>query len=128
MGAFIDYDFYRNEYGGQSIALLDFDFVARRASYEVNSLTFDRAEAIINSGTNTHLIDRIKMATCAVAEEMNRNAVNLAVSLGIESESVGDHSVKYTSPGQLRDQESRAVYAIVETYLGLTGLMFRGVA
>ncbi|HPL81168.1 MAG TPA: hypothetical protein PLU23_01575 [Anaerolineaceae bacterium] len=128
MDAFIELDYYQSAYGGSSIASIDFDFVARRASYEVNSLTFDRAEAIINSGTNTHLIDRIKMATCAVAEELNRNAARVSATLGIDSESVGDHSVKYTSVGQLREHESLEVYAIVEQYLGLTGLMYRGVA
>lgn len=128
MDAFIEYDFYRNEYGGSSIASVDFDFVARRASYEVNSLTFDRAEAIINLGTNTHLIDRIKMATCAVAEELNHNAARVSAPLGIDSESIGDHSVKYTSASQLKEQEACAVYEAVEQYLGLTGLMYRGVA
>ena len=128
MDAFIEFDYYQSAYGGSSIASVDFDFVARRASYEVNALTFDRAEAIINSGTNTHLIDRIKMATCAVAEELNRNLVKVNAAFGIDSESVGDHSVKYTSVGQLREHESLAVCAIVEQYLGLTGLMYRGVA
>lgn len=128
MGAFIEYDFYRNEYGGQSIAPIDFEFVARRASYEVNSLTFDRAEAIVSAGTNERLIEKIKIATCEVAEEMNNNAVRVSNTLGIDSESVGDHSVKYTSVNELKERETKSVRAIVEKHLGITGLMYRGVA
>ena len=125
MDAFIDYPYYINN-GGSSISASELDRFATRASYQVNFLTLNRAEAIITAGTNLPLIDRIKRATMAVADVMKECSVSQA-NLGIQSEKVGDHSVQYRGSEELRSHEAQAVQSAVEIYLGHTGLMYPGV-
>ena len=50
MDAFIDYLYYTGN-GGTSISASEFDGYATRASYQVDHLTLERAEAIITAGT-----------------------------------------------------------------------------
>lgn len=125
MDAFIDYLYYVNN-GGSSILESEFDRYALRASFQVDLLTFKRAEAIITAGTNLPLIDRIKRATMAVADVMKEYSVSQA-NLGIQSEKVGDHSVQYRGDDELRSCETQAISSVVEIYLGHTGLMYPGV-
>jgi len=125
MDAFIDYLYYLNN-GGSSISESEFDRYAVRASYQVNFLTFNRAEAIITADTNLSLIDRIKRATVAVADVMKSYSVSEGGAL-IQSEKVGDHSVQYRSGDELRSQETQAVSSVVEMYLSHTGLLYPGV-
>jgi len=125
MDAFIDYLYYTGN-GGTSIPESEFNRYAIRASYQVDYLTFKRAEAIITAGTNLPLIDRIKRATMAVADVMKECSVSQA-NLGIQSEKVGDHSVQYRGSEELRSHEAQAVQSAVEMYLGHTGLMYPGV-
>jgi hypothetical protein len=125
MDAFIDYLYYTGN-GGTSISESDFDRYATRASYQVDYLTFKRAEAIITAGTNLPFIDRIKRATMAVADVMKECSASQA-NLGVQSEKVGDHSVQYRGSEELRSHEAQAVQSAVEMYLGHTGLMYPGV-
>lgn len=125
MDAFIDYLYYTGN-GGTSISASEFDGYATRASYQVDHLTLERAEAIITAGTNLPFIDRIKRATMAVADVMKECSVSQA-NLGIQSEKVGDHSVQYRGSEELRSHEAQAVQSAVEIYLGHTGLMYPGV-
>lgn len=129
MDAFADYTFYTGTYGGSSIPEAAFDALALRASYEVERQTLERASATIKAGTSLQLIEKIKMATCAVAEQLNAFAATaLSGSAGVASEKVGDHSVTYLTYTQSKEQENQALSDTVERYLGLTGLMFRGIA
>ena len=129
MDAFADYTFCTGTYGGTSIPASTFAALALRASYEVDRQTLERASATIKAGTSLSLIEKIKMATCAVAEQLNSfAAASLTDGTGIASERVGDHSVTYLSGNDRRDQEADAITDTVERYLGLTGLMFRGIA
>lgn len=125
MDAFIDYLYYVNN-GGSSIPASEFDGYARRASYQVDHLTFERAEAVITADTNLSLIDRIKRATMAAADVMKECSVS-QVHSGINSEKVGDHSVQYRDSNELRSNEAQSVQSAVEMYLGHTGLMYPGV-
>ena len=125
MDAFIDYLYYINN-GGSSIPESDFDRYATRASYQVNFLALNRAEAVITAGTNLPLIERIKQATVAVANVMKEHSVS-QVNLGIQSEKVGDHSVQYRGSEDLRSHEAAAVQSSVEMYLAHTGIMYPGV-
>ena len=125
MDAFIDYPYYINN-GGSSIPTSEFDQFALRASFQVNYLTLNRAEAVITTGTNSALIERIKRATMAVADVMKECSVSQA-NLGVQSEKVGDHSVQYRGSEELRSHETQAISSVVEMYLGHTGLMYPGV-
>lgn len=128
MNAYANYDYYVTNFGGTSISAAMFGTLAKRASYEIERLTLNRAGAVITENTNEALIDRIQMATCAIAEVLNGFAAAGLQPAGIESESVGDYSVKYTSADVAKAREAAAIQAVAEQYLALTGLMFIGVA
>lgn len=123
--AYVTYTYYHDTYLGTAIAQADFNRLALRASAVVDQLTLHRAEAIVTAAEDTGTIDDIKMATCALAEEMQTQERDGNVD-GIASESVGSNSISYTETSikqlSLDDRLSRAA----RLYLSDTGLMFRG--
>lgn len=121
MAVYADYTFYTDTYLGAAIAAADFDALALRASAVIDRLTFDRAAAVVDAGTDADLVERIGLATCAVADALQAQA---GTTDGITAERVGSHSVTYASPtAHVRTQQAAAA-----TYLGGTGLLYRGFA
>ncbi len=113
--AYTDYAFYTGTYRGNAIAQADFPRLAMRASEVIDQMTFSRAAA----ETDTANVDKIKLATCALAEQLQ----TLEASGGVvSSESVGGYSVSYLS--QL--SEDARLKRIAKRYLASTGLMFAG--
>lgn len=123
MTVYIDYTYYTDTYLGTAIAEADFAQLALRASAVIDQITFNRAGAVITAATDTDKITQIKMATCAVAEELQTQSGEAANGV-IHSESVGRHSVTYAQ-GSVQSKRMRQVEA-AQLYLGNTGLMFRG--
>jgi hypothetical protein len=111
---YVDVEYYTATYLGNAIAQADFPRLALRASEKIDELTFGRA------ATDTTNTDAIQMATCAVAEEIQKLD---AAGGAVQSERQGNYSVTYLS--QL-SEDARLLKA-AKTYLGSTGLMFRGV-
>src|SRR5574341_1473440 len=91
MAAYADYTYYTNTFLGTAIASSNFLRLATLASSMIDAMTFDRAAV----ETDTAKIDKIKMATCAVAEEIQAIETEGGVT-GIQSESVGNTSVAYS--------------------------------
>lgn len=119
MAAYVDFNFYSGVYLGTAIAQADFPRLALRASEIVDELTFSQVAAIVTAGTDTALIAKIKMATCAVADEI----FSAEASGGsIASERVGGLSVTYHNP---RTAEKRYQLA-VKRYLWDDELMYGG--
>lgn len=125
MATYVDFAYYSTTYGGKAIASTDFTALAKRASAAIDLLTMDRAAAYMAIAVPTPeeaaIIDKIKMATCAVMDEQD----NFSQAGGIvASESVGSHSVTYanTTNQSLSKRLSGAAYP----FLAHTGLMFRG--
>lgn len=119
MAAYVDYPYYSGTYLGASIAQADFPRLALRASEIIDGLTFGQVAAIVTAGTDTALIAKIKMATCAVADELSSAEASGGT---IESERVGGHSVTYRNP---RAVEKRYQLA-VKRYLWDDELMYGG--
>lgn len=124
--AYVTYTYYTTTYLGSAIASADFPRLALRASAYIDQVTFNRTAAIVAAGTDTATIDSIKMATCAVAEEVQRQEAS--PDDAIQSESVGANSVTYaaTSAKLMTNEAKREKEAAV--YLSGTGLMFKGFA
>lgn len=123
MAAYVDFQFYEKEYGGVAIPEINFDVYARRASVMVSYLAFNRTNEIIEKDEDADLVEAIKFATCAVAEEM------LEIDSSpqqIRREQVGSHSVSYaqTSHQMLPNQQRYLLAA--KQYLVRTGLLYRG--
>ena len=123
MASYVDFTYYSATYLGTAIVSADFARLALRASATIDNLTFERAAA----ETDVARIDKIKMATCAVAEELQRQD-QAGGADGIQSESVGVNSVTYSanSSKQLTNETRQSKAA--KLYLSSTGLMFRGFA
>ena len=119
MAAYADFAYYTGVYLGAAIAQVDFPRLALKASRFLDALSKDSLAAIVTAGTDTATIDKIKMATCAVAE-----AYQVTEQGGqIASERVGNHSVTYNTAGQPRAN----ILDAARLYLGRTGLLYQGV-
>ena len=129
MAAYVDYTFYSEQFGGSLIPSAEFLPFAVKAGAFIDYVTFDRVASLMSltspSPKEAALIFRIKMAVCSVAEQQKK----LSESGGglISSESVGSHSVSYTSASTDRKvREADMTYA-ASMYLAHTGLMYRGI-
>lgn len=129
MAAFIDYTYYIGTFKGELIPDDLFDRFALRATEEVDYHTFELASETITADSDDALIDKIRMATCAVAEElyvMDTQASGVPGS--VSSERVGDYSVNYaTSSDSVLPRSSKALNAM-RRYLASSGLLYRGLA
>lgn len=125
MAVYVDFTFYLDEYHGTAISIDEFDRYALLASAKVDQLTFDRSAPVITDGTDTDLVAKIQLATCAVADELKRQS-EIGVNGKIKSESVGQHSVTYVDDVSNRNP-TRLINA-AKVFLGSTGLMFPGFA
>ena len=126
MAAYADLTFYKNTFLGVAIADADFPRLALRASAMIDQQTFDRASDVITAGIDLDLIEKIKFATCALAEEMQDIDLSGGVA-GIKSESVGSHSVTYADGASVTFTTDERIQNVARIYLGNTGLMYRGV-
>ncbi len=125
--AYATYAYYTDTFLGTAIASADFARLALRASAVIDQITFNRAGPVVTAGTETDTIDLIKMATCAVAEEYQ--AIEDSGSAdGIQSESVGSHSVTYAENSKQRRTATARLAEAAKLYLGSTELMYRGFA
>lgn len=110
MEAYADYTFYKKDYKGASIPESAFDRLALEASFFIDYITLDRIEEPV--------IDKVKLATCAVAEVIKQHEKND----GKSSETVGKHSVTYNTKGTV----DRRKISAATVYLANTGLLYRG--
>ena len=118
--AYATYTYYTTAYLGTAIVSADFNALALCASAVLDQLTFGRAalETVVAT------VDSLKMACCAVAEELQNQEESSGG--GIQSESIGANSVSYVkgAAATLTDKEKQSRAASV--YLGSTGLMYKG--
>ena len=115
-----DYEFYLHTYRGTAIEAENFVRLATRASAYIDQVTYNRAGPVIEDATDEETIEKIELATCAVADEL----YSLEASNGvITSESLGRHSVTYAKP---KSEQARLLGA-ARTHLWSTDLMYRGI-
>lgn len=126
----VDYDYYSDAYGGSSIPKPSFDKYSINASSKVNHYTSNRInESILN--------DNIKNTICELADVLYRQDLLIEKTENdikeISSETVGPHSVSYTSKSNVQVQRimsteelDKKCYSICYEKLANTGLMFRG--
>ncbi len=113
--AYAGYNYYTSVYMGDTVPSNAFPKVAQRASDYINYVTQGKS----TTGITGPYEENIKMATCAVAE-------NIYSAEGqtdhIVSESVGGHSITYDKAIQ-----DKTKYQSVKMYLASTGLLYAGV-
>ncbi|MEO1815331.1 MAG: hypothetical protein ABGU93_07080 [Acetobacterium sp.] len=107
----IDYTYYTETYGGKLVKNEDFIRLSSKATAYVNMIAQGRI------GSN--VTDPIKMAICAVMDEM----YNQEKGLEIASESSGKESRSYVASGKSNNQK---LYEEAKPWLVNTGLLYRG--
>ena len=127
MTAYVDYAYYHNTFLGTAIASGDFAQAALRASAVMDSITFDRTDAIVTANTDLATIELIKQATCAVAEQWQAIVASGGVD-GISQETVGAHTVIYNSKAASQLSANQKYVQAAQPYLASTGLLFPGFA
>lgn len=125
MTVYVDFEFYTDMYLGTSISESAFPQTAMRASKVIDQLTFGRAEAIITAAEDDDMIEAIQMATCAVADEIQRqNSADGGKELA--SERVGNFSQTYVVNKDMQKTNFDKQSDSARLYLWNTGLMYRG--
>lgn len=112
---YADYTYYSGTYKG-TMPEEDFNRLSRQASAYIDQVTFGRA-----AGSHSLPIEtRIKDACCAVSDIMLKKEQGGELT----SQSVGSWSKSFASSGKTLDQQQ---YDAAVMYLGITGLLYRGV-
>lgn len=117
--AYADYQYYTDEYLGTKLTEKDFPKYAKRASAEMNHVTFGRLEKLEES----QITDAIKDCMCDVAERML--CFETSAGAEIASENNDGYSVSYRDVSEI-DKQKHEIYGTIRTYLAVTGLMYRG--
>ena len=127
MAVYAEFSFYTDTYLGNAITEADFPRLALRASMVIDRLTFQRTAAVIEADTESDLINAIQMATCAVAEEIQKNENREAGETGvIASEKQGQYTVTYVEADDARQTADARIRKAARLYLAHTPLMFAG--
>lgn len=122
--AYVDYNYYVNYFHGVAITADDFPRMANVASAHVDVITFSRAAPVVSAGENAVLIDKIKMATCAVADVAM--AIESGAADGVVQESQGRYSVTFGANSSHAQTHAQRIVSAASVYLANTGLMFAG--
>ena len=120
--SYADFEYYTDTYKGSTILERDFPRLASRASSFLDYYTQGRSK--LNPD-----LDALKMACCAIAEQMVLFDAPSSGSAGVKSESVGSYSVTYQTAEEKASGVSFAnkIYAsIARMYLSGTNLLYRG--
>lgn len=114
--SYADFSYYHDTFCGE-MAEEDFKRLSRQASAYLDSISFDRIQAV----TDEVIMAKVKDACCAVADAylLNEN--------GIVSQETNDGiSVTYTRGASNTLTDEQRLYQAALLYLGSTGLMYRG--
>lgn len=111
-----EYEFYKGTYHGDKIGEAEWPALSRDAAACLEELTLGRTAGDLAP----ELLERCRMAMCAVAEEL-RDQREHAGGI-IASESVGSWSRTYTQTGSPAQKQ----WAAARRWLVNTGLMYRG--
>ena len=117
MTTYADYAYYTDTYKGAVIDAASFDLYARKATQKIKLYTFNRI-------ADDNIPDEAKMCCCELAEVIFK--AEQEDTKGIASEKVGEHSVAYVSAEARENLMHISTRNIVNTWLAMTGLLYRG--
>lgn len=131
--AYADYEFYKNEYYGDTIAESDFPKWADRASRQIDVFTFKR---LLSAYPEDEYTDKqIKLCMCDLAEKMMETDKYLKASAlnedghaaTVKSVSAGSESITYATgetvyASVIKDERSRTAFYRVTLTEYLNGL------
>lgn len=115
------YEYYTENYGGTALTESEFPKYAKRASAEIDHVTFGR----ISNMTEEEIPEAVRDAMCDVAERLHH--YETAEGSTVASENNDGYSISYRDTGTI-DTQKHEIWSTIRTYLAVTGLMFRGVS
>ncbi len=124
MTVYADFGFYCDTFHGSAINEEDFPRLVLRASAVIDQRTFGWAERVFNTEQPANTVLAIRMAACAVADEIKGYEAS-GEQDGITSERVGNHSVTYGEKSKMTKTIDEKMADAVELYLANTGLLCR---
>lgn len=136
---YVDYEYYTNEYNGTLVSSELFESYELRARSIMNNHT-RKIDKTIELLDNPLVSDNIKLCMCELIDNLFRTdelikkstQADMSFALGITSESVKDHSVSFDSKSlksnEIKAQSQNENYNLMNNYLGITGLLNRGLS
>lgn len=122
--AYVTWDYYKNTFhGGQTPQIAESEF----PKYEAQSQLYIDNATLNKSKTYVEINNELKDCTCAIMDKYKAfdSEDQYKRAVGLTSEKVGEYSVSYGAQS-IDDIKSKELYGKLKTYLGLTGLLFRG--
>jgi len=128
MSAYANFEFYTTQYLGTTLIQAEFPRLAMRASAIVDQVTFGRAATVIEANEDDETIEKIKLATCGIAELVKQlDKVENNGGGEVASERVGNHSVSYVQNATATMSDDEKFFRVAKLYLFDTELLYRGV-
>ena len=129
--AYIDWDYYKSTFHAgldTPISETEFPYYERIAEATVREATLGRADDVSEDDETA-----VKDCTCAVADKIKSFETDAKYTTGsakgIESEKVGEYTVKYGggfSAVEVESVKKADLYETMKIFLGITGLLYRG--
>jgi type III secretory pathway component EscR len=123
--AYADWTYYSTVWLGTAIAQSDFNHLALIASNYIDNITYGRAAPIVTAATDTVTIAAIQNATCAIAEEYQKQGLT-GDEDAVNSESQGEYSVTYKSTAKNNKSNDTKRLMVARDWLASTFLLFPG--
>jgi len=123
MTNYADITFYTGTYLAGKEAVIDtasFIVCARKASQIIKQSTLGNINEMLP------IIEEVKMCCCEVAEQLFKQEQIMKTSNGIASEKVGEYAVSYVDAEKIRTANIDSINSIINDWLLMTGLMYRG--
>lgn len=118
---YIDYSYYIGIYKGSSIPEAAFDKMANKAQAKVDYYTFNRIDETAD------YMNKVKMCCCELAEILYTAETQEQINGSKTSEKVGDYSVSYANPIETSKIRNEAISQLINEWLAMTGLLYRGI-
>ncbi len=120
----VDYDYYKNVFGGTNISEERFPFMLRKANRLLSDITLGRSDAVTDE---VEIADKVKDCLCEMCDTLQAYSSSDSPSFAIKkSETVSKWSVTYDT-SNVPKSESSACLRVADTYIGDTELMCRWV-
>lgn len=122
---YLTYDYYNQEFSGESVDVTDFPELLNRASEIVEEMCMYRISETSFQSLSSDIQSRVKKAICAQIEYLDANGGN-DLDMGNDFSSAGLGKFSYTKASSA-DSTSQSLYSPrALRYLVPTGLLYRG--
>lgn len=117
--AYIDFEYYTKESIFNSVEDKEFHIYENKVEFYIKEKTLGKSD--------NYEGEELKRCVVELIDTLKSYDDKAKAVKGISSEKVGEYSVSYNSISDLESQKEKDMKEVLNKYLGLTGLLFRGV-